>query len=143
MRRSGIDPYMQSHPLPAERVRALEGMAKASPHWDKKDSPALQVRHDLMRAKLFGFIDPRDGVGAPLSDQRQQPAGALCARHRDLSLRQPAAARSQQIDALIQAQPQNPYFHELKGQALLEGRPAGRGDRAAAARGAACAQSGR
>jgi predicted Zn-dependent protease len=30
-----------------------------------------------------------------------------------------------QIDALIQAQPQNPYFHELKGQALLEaGRPA-------------------
>ena len=26
----------------------------------------------------------------------------------------------QQIDALIQAQPQNPYFHELKGQALLE-----------------------
>jgi predicted Zn-dependent protease len=30
-----------------------------------------------------------------------------------------------QIDTLIQAQPQNPYFHELKGQALLEGgRPA-------------------
>ena len=31
-----------------------------------------------------------------------------------------------QIDALIShAQPQNPYFHELKGQALLEaGRPA-------------------
>ena len=27
---------------------------------------------------------------APLSDQRQQPAGALCARHRDLSLRQSA-----------------------------------------------------
>ena len=30
-----------------------------------------------------------------------------------------------QIDALIQAQPNNPYFHELKGQSLLEGaRPA-------------------
>jgi predicted Zn-dependent protease len=30
-----------------------------------------------------------------------------------------------QIDALIQAQPNNPYFYELKGQALLEGgRPA-------------------
>jgi predicted Zn-dependent protease len=27
---------------------------------------------------------------------------------------------SAQIDGLIQAQPQNPYFHELKGQALLE-----------------------
>jgi predicted Zn-dependent protease len=30
-----------------------------------------------------------------------------------------------QIEGLIQVQPQNPYFHELKGQALLEGgRPA-------------------
>ena len=30
-----------------------------------------------------------------------------------------------QIDALIQAQPNNPYFYELKGQALFEGgRPA-------------------
>src|SRR5690606_10713163 len=29
------------------------------------------------------------------------------------------------VDALIRAQPNNPYFHELKGQALLEGgRPA-------------------
>ena len=26
-----------------------------------------------------------------------------------------------QIDALLQAQPNNPYFHELRGQALLEG----------------------
>jgi len=26
-----------------------------------------------------------------------------------------------QIDALIQAQPNNPYFYELKGQAYLEG----------------------
>jgi predicted Zn-dependent protease len=26
-----------------------------------------------------------------------------------------------QIETLIQTQPQNPYFHELKGQALLEG----------------------
>ena len=36
-------------------------------------------------------------------------------RHTDL--RQAIA----QIDGLIQAQPANPYFHELKGQALLEG----------------------
>src|ERR1700741_869037 len=30
-----------------------------------------------------------------------------------------------QVDSLIQAQPQNPYFHELKGQALLESGRAG------------------
>ena len=33
----------------------------------------------------------------------------------------PCATRSSQIDGLIQTQPNNPYFHELKGQALLEG----------------------
>ncbi len=51
-------------------------------------------------------------------------------------------AAMQQIDALIQAQPQNPYFHELKGQALAGGRTAGGRHRAAAPRRAACAQSG-
>ncbi|HZO48142.1 MAG TPA: M48 family metalloprotease [Xanthobacteraceae bacterium] len=115
----GIDPYMQSHPLPAERVRALEGMAKASPHWDKKDSPAMQARHDLARAKLFGFLDPRDGVGRryPISDNSipARYARAIAAyRFGNVS------GAIQQIDQLIQAQPQNPYFYELKGQALLE-----------------------
>ncbi len=112
---------MQTHPMPAERVRALAELARTSPYWDKKDSPALQQRHDLMRAKLYGFMDRPDAVAAPLSGERHQPAGALCARDRGLSLRQCRRARSAQIDALIQAQPQNPYFHELKGQALLEG----------------------
>src|SRR5882762_10275145 len=55
-----MSPYMQSHPLPSERVAALQGMAKASPYWDTKDPPALQARHDLMRAKLFGFIERSD-----------------------------------------------------------------------------------
>ena len=32
-------------------------MAKASPYWNKKDPPALQLRHDLMRAKLSGFLE--------------------------------------------------------------------------------------
>jgi predicted Zn-dependent protease len=120
----GIDPYMQSHPLPAERVRALEGMARQSPHWDKKDPPALQARHDLARAKLYGFIDPRDGVARryPISDQSVAAKYARAiAAYRFGNVQ----GAQQQIDALIQAQPQNPYFHELKGQALLEaGRPA-------------------
>jgi predicted Zn-dependent protease len=118
-----IDPYMQTHPMPAERVRALEGLAKASPHWNKTDSPALQARHDLARAKLYGFIDPRDGVARryPINDSSLPARYARAiASYRFGNL--PSAI--QQIDALIHAQPQNPYFYELKGQALLEsGRP--------------------
>ncbi len=44
----GADPYVQSHPMPAERVAALEELARSSPYWDKKDDagPAIASRHD-------------------------------------------------------------------------------------------------
>jgi predicted Zn-dependent protease len=119
-----INPYLQTHPLPSERVAALEGLAKASPYWDHKDSPALQARHDLMRAKLYGFIERPDGVA-----RRYPPSDtSLAARYaRAISayrFSDPRVALAQ-IEGLIQAQPQDPYFYELKGQALLEaGKPA-------------------
>jgi predicted Zn-dependent protease len=116
----GADPYQQSHPMPAERVAALEEMAKASPYWDKKDDPALQLRHDLMRAKTSGFMEQRDTVlrRYPPSDASlpARYARAIATyRHGDLR------EAIEQIDALIKVQPANPYFHELRGQALLEG----------------------
>jgi predicted Zn-dependent protease len=114
-----IDPYLQTHPMPVERVAALEDLVKTSPYWDKKDSPELQLRHDLMRAKLYGFMDRADisGNRYPISDQ-SLPArySRAIAAYR---FSDPRGAQAQ-IETLIEAQPQNPYFHELKGQALLE-----------------------
>jgi predicted Zn-dependent protease len=115
-----VDPYMQSHPLPADRVAALEAMARQSPYWDRKDSPELQLRHDMIRAKLSGFLEKPDTVARryPLGDHSlpAQYARAI-ATYRHGDVRQAVT----QIDALIAAQPNNPYFQELKGQALLEG----------------------
>jgi predicted Zn-dependent protease len=114
------DPYVQSHPMPAERVRALQEIAQSSPNWDKKDPPELQLRHDLMRAKLYGFMERGDVVARryPINDQSVAAKYARAiATYRHADLRAAVA----QIDALIAAQPNNPYFHELKGQALLEG----------------------
>jgi predicted Zn-dependent protease len=117
---SRANPYLQTHPLPPERVAALEVLAKASPYWDAKDSPELQQRHDMMRAKLSGFLDRADVVYRryPLSD-RSLPAryARAIATYRHADLRDAIA----QIDGLIQAEPNNPYFYELKGQAYLEG----------------------
>src|SRR5205823_5422297 len=59
----GVDPYVLSHPMPIDRVNALEVFARTSPYWDKKDAPELQLRHDMMRAKLAGFLDRPDTVG--------------------------------------------------------------------------------
>src|SRR5262249_49362177 len=90
-----------------------------SPYWDKKDPPELQQRHDMMRAKLSGFIERPDTVQRryPPSDTSlpARYARAIVAyRHSDLHT---ALA---QIDALVQAQPNNAYFLELKGQALMD-----------------------
>jgi predicted Zn-dependent protease len=115
-----IDPYMQTHPMPADRVAALETLAKASPYWDRKDPPELQLRHDMMRAKLSGFLERPDTVARryPASDHSLPARYARAiSTYRNSDLRQALV----QIDSLIQAQPNNAYFYELKGQALLEG----------------------
>ena len=114
-----IDPYVQSHPMASERIAALAEVARANPYWDKKDPPELQQRHDLTRAKLFGYIDRPDSVlrRYPPSDNSLAARYARAVssyRHSDL---RGAVA---QIDSLIQAQPNNPYFYELKGQALVD-----------------------
>jgi predicted Zn-dependent protease len=120
----GADPYFQSHPMPAERVAALEELARTSPYWDKKDDPALQQRHDMMRAKISGFLERQETVYRryPLSNE------SLPARYAHaISTYLHGDLRNAlvQIDGLIQAQPGNPYFYELRGQALMEGgRPA-------------------
>jgi len=116
----GSNPYLQNHPAPEERMAALEELAKSSPYWGKKDPPELQFRHDMMRAKLFGFTERPDSV------LRRYPAtdNSLPARYaRAISAYRfgdPHGAIAQ-IDGLIASMPNNPYFYELKGQALLEG----------------------
>jgi len=114
-----IDPYLQTHPMPAERVAALEDLARTSPYWDKKDSPELQQRHDLMRAKLYGFMDRADISGNRYTPTDQGLPARYARAIAAYRFSDPRSAQAQ-IDALIAAQPLNPYFHELKGQALLE-----------------------
>jgi predicted Zn-dependent protease len=116
----GADPYMQSHPMPADRVAALEGLARSSPYWDKKDDPALQLRHDMVRAKISAFMERSDTVYRryPLSNESLP---ARYARAITTYLHGDLHSALTQIDGLIQVQPSNPYFYELRGQALLEG----------------------
>lgn len=116
----GADPYVQSHPMPAERVRALEELARSSPYWDKKDEAALQMRHDMVRAKISAFMERQDTVYRryPMSNTSlpARYAHAITTYlHGDLR------SAIAQIDGLIALQPGNPYFYEVRGQALLEG----------------------
>ena len=113
-RRRERRPYMHSHPMSRERVAALTELATSSPYWDKKDPPELQLRHDMMRAKLRGFLDRPDTVAAryPTSDQSLPARYARAiAAYRFGDMRSALA----QIDGLIAAQPEQPVFLRAQG----------------------------
>jgi predicted Zn-dependent protease len=115
----GIDPYLQSHPLPNQRIVQLRELVSASPYYNNVDPPELQFRHDLMKAKLFGFLDEPQTVfnRFPQSDQSLP---AMYARAIATYRQSGVKAAMSQLDALIAAKPDNPYFYEIKGQFLFE-----------------------
>ena len=119
-----VDPYLQDHPLPQARVVAIQSLMAKSKYTDATDPPALKLRHDLVRAKLVGF------TWGPIQVNRRYPISdnSLPARYARAIVAyrtgKPGPALKQ-IDDLIASAPDDPYFYELKGQALLEtGHPA-------------------
>jgi len=112
--------YVASHPMARDRISQLQSLAQASPYFDQTDSPALQLRHDLMRAKLFGFLEPPQAVF------NRYPPGdtTLPARYaRSIAAFSsgglPAALPL--IDGIIAEQPSNAYFWEQKADFLSRG----------------------
>lgn len=121
--------YLTSHPAPQERIGTLQALAQESPYFDRKDPPELQLRHDLARAKIAAFNGGASKVRQSFSrDLMSLPAqyGDAIATHLAGS---PQAALGK-IDALIRKSPDNPWFHEMRGEVLMA---AGRSDDAAAA----------
>ncbi len=115
-----VDPYVLSHPMPLDRIRNLEVAARKSKSFGNTDRPEMLLRHHLMQAKLTGFLQPPQTVFQryPKSDT------SLPARYaRAIAMFRSGDTRNSLpvIDSLIEELPQDPYFWELKGQALLEG----------------------
>jgi predicted Zn-dependent protease len=115
-----MDRYLQSHPLPQERVAALRELAPAAPHFAVKDPPARQARHDMIRAKLYAFTSGPAEIARRYPPHDQSRAARYARAIMEYRHGRPDAA-IRQIDALIASEPRNPFFWELKGQALLEG----------------------
>ena len=49
---------MRSHPVAADRLDQLREKVATSPYANQKDPPELQLRHDMVRAKLDGHMLP-------------------------------------------------------------------------------------
>lgn len=115
------DAFYRSHPVATDRLARLRQLAQASAYFGAKDPPALQARHDMMRAKLSGYIDRPAVVfnRYPTTDM------SLPARYARAIARYfqggPTAVEAAvaEVDALIRDKPDNPYFLELKGDLLM------------------------
>lgn len=121
---TGIDPFLQTHPLPQQRLVQLRELVQSSPYYNNVDPPELQARHDLVKAKLYGFLDEPDAVFNRYP-QTDQSLPAKYARAIATYRKSGVQVAMPQLDALIAAKPDWPYFYEIKGQFLFEsGHPA-------------------
>jgi predicted Zn-dependent protease len=116
---ANVDPYQISHPMPRERIANLTVSAEKSPNFNKQDSAALKLRHDLMRAKIAAFTG---GQGAT-SRMFRGNASPLPGQYGDAITTylygNPATALKK-VDALLKVQPANPYFMELRADVLMK-----------------------
>jgi predicted Zn-dependent protease len=114
-----LDPFVRSHPVAADRLNQLRERVAASPYANDKDPPQLQLRHDMMRAKLDGHMLPMQLV----FNRYPTTNNTLPARYARAIARNCSGSCVQalsDIDALIRDKPDNAYFWELKGELLLK-----------------------
>ncbi len=118
------DSYGRTHPLSGERINVLREVYTVDPAWNKPVDPKLEARFERIKAKLVGFVsEPTQTlIKYPESDQSLPAHYARAYAWHKSAYPDKAIA---EVNALLAAQPHDPYFLELKGQVLLEsGKPA-------------------
>lgn len=117
------DPFVRSHPIATERLARLRDLAQKSPFFETRDSPELQLRHDLMRAKLSGYLEAPSVVNNryPMSNTSLPARYARAIARFFRGGQGGLEAAIAEVDALIKDRPTYPYFHELKGDLLMRG----------------------
>jgi predicted Zn-dependent protease len=125
------DPFVRSHPVASSRIALLRNRVAKSPYYGNRDAPRLQLRHDMMRAKLSGFLESPSTTfnRYPRSDQSipARYARAIATFFRGGTQGLGNALR--QIDGLLAIQPKYPYFWELRGEFLMRSGKATRATR--------------
>jgi predicted Zn-dependent protease len=112
------DPFVRSHPVATDRLAQLRDKVEKSPNYNVKDDPALQQRHDMMRAKILGYLERPAALNGmyPASDQSLP---ARYARAISRNCQGGCIQAMSDVDALIRENPANPFFVELKGSMLF------------------------
>ncbi|MFA5122417.1 M48 family metalloprotease [Zavarzinia sp.] len=117
--RGDQNPYVYTHPLTPERIAALETRVSQSPYVDAAAAPIYVAMLARIQGKLHGYLDNPDTTLRrilPSSTNLADRYARVVALYRKPDIPQFLT----EIDALLKSYPNDPYFLELKGQALLE-----------------------
>jgi predicted Zn-dependent protease len=116
------DSYDSTHPISSERIAALTEKFQADPAWNRPSDPKLEARFQRVKAKLYGFVNPKQAIIKYPESDTSVPAHYARAYAYHISA-YPDKALSE-ANALLEVAPADPFFLELKGQILLEsGKP--------------------
>ncbi|USQ93716.1 tetratricopeptide repeat protein [Caulobacter sp. RL271] len=110
--------YFRSHPLSSERIEVLRSRVERQPHYSAVDTPEDLAQHEVMKAKLEGFLNPQ----VALMKYKETDTGFPARYARAIAyyqMKDPDRALKL-LDGLIADHPDNPYLWELKGQILFE-----------------------
>ncbi len=115
------DPFVRSHPVATDRLARLRKLVESSPYFSARDTNELQLRHDLMRAKLAGYLEPPTTVynRYPPTDRSLPAIYARAIASYFKGGRGGIDAALQGINNLIKMRPKYPYFWEVKGDLLM------------------------
>ena len=111
--------YARTHPLTRERVRFIRAQMERESEAVGATPDALRIAHARMVAKLKGFLDPPEETlrAYPAENESVEARYARAIAY----YRIPDLDRAlEALDALIADDPNDPWFHELKGQVLFE-----------------------
>ncbi|WP_300542427.1 M48 family metalloprotease [Maricaulis sp.] len=111
--------YFRSHPLSSDRIANLRSGIAESPYSGDTDSPEEIATLRRMQAKIYGFLVAPEFVfyRYPESDTSLPARYARAvAYYHDARLNRAL----EEMQSLLDEEPDNPYFHELHGQMLFE-----------------------
>jgi predicted Zn-dependent protease len=116
------DSYDSTHPISSERFSGLTQKFQADPAWNRPSDPKLEARFQRVKAKLYGFVNPKQALIKYPESDLSIPGHYARAYAYHISA-YPEKALSE-ANALLTTAPADPFFLELKGQILLEsGKP--------------------
>ncbi|MGR3716500.1 MAG: M48 family metalloprotease [Thermohalobaculum sp.] len=114
-----VDPFVQTHPLSAERMQLVERRVAEAAEREFPAAPERDYWHGRMRAKLIGFLDSPERVLDRLEGEAETEEvlyTKAVALYRLPAMSEAIAA----TDRLIALRPNDPFYIELKGQILFE-----------------------